>query len=390
MDWLDLFVAAAVLLAAVHGARVGAVVQLTSFAGFLAGIAVGATLVVLIDPHVGGAVAKTAVALVLLIVPATFLGAIARQLGARLWRLVRRLHFGMADALCGVAIAVGGTLVVCWLLASILVDGDVPALSRQIEGSALLKRVDAVMPPVPDTFAALERYLSASGFPEVFVNALPESYGPAHLASMAQRAQAVARAGPATVKVIAIGCGQEQEGSGFAVGAHLFVTNAHVVAGTRDISVEALHGQTAAATVVEFDPRFDLAILSAPALSTPVLRVDPRLVQRGVPAVVLGYPEGGPFDARRAGVTARFEAEGRDIYDRQLTTRTVYQLQAVVRPGNSGGPLIDAHGEVIGVVFSRSASNPDVGYALASPGVLQRVRATEADARPTSTEGCTS
>ncbi|MCU1491517.1 MAG: Colicin production protein, partial [Acidimicrobiaceae bacterium] len=130
------------------------------------------------------------------------------------------------------------------------------------------------------------------------------------------------------------------------------------------------------------------AVLETAPLGIPALQVDPNDVERGVPAGVLGYPGGGPFVAREAGVTARFDAQGRDIYNNELTQRIVYQLQAVVRPGNSGGPLVSTAGEVIGVVFSRSASNPDVGYALASPGVLDRVHLAEANLRPTSTQGC--
>ena len=80
-----------------------------------------------------------------------------------------------------------------------------------------------------------------------------------------------------------------------------------------------------------------------------------------------------------AGVMAEFEAEGRDIYGQGLTVRDVYEIQAIVRPGNSGGPLVQPDGQVIGVVFSRSTTNGDIGYALASPGVLSRVDQAEAD-----------
>ena len=360
-----------VVLAAVHGARLGAVIQLLSFGGFLLGLALGAVLVLLVGPHVSGQLAKTLIALVLLTVPATIFGGIGRQVGTGAWRVVRHLRFGALDAICGVLIAVAGTLVVCWLFASILVNSSLLSVSRQIGGSAILGRVEQVMPPVPNAFATVERYLSASGFPQVLANVLPESFGPVQSASAGQLRAAVADDGASTVKVVAIGCGEEQEGSGFAVSPTLFVTNAHVVAGTHEISVQAPNGRTGAATVVEFDPRFDLAVLETAPLGTPPLRVDPAVVERGGPAVVLGYPGGGPFDARRAGDHRALCRRGPGHLRRtSSTSRTVYELQAVVRPGNSGGPLVAPSGEVIGVVFSRSASNPDVGYALASPGVL--------------------
>ena len=268
-------------------------------------------------------------------------------------------------------------------------SGACSALASQIDRSRILRHVDAVLPPVPDAFAVVQRYLVASGFPEVLVNDFVQSAGPVRTASAKQRAEAVAAAGAATVKVVAFGCGQEQEGSGFSAAPGIFVTNAHVVAGTHDITVEARDGRAAAARVIAYDPRFDLAVLQSAPLGTPTLRIDGGDVAPGTAAVVLGYPEGGPFQAREAGVAARFVAVGRDIYDNALVSRSVYQLQAVVRPGNSGGPLVTPQGEVIGVVFSRSASNPDIGYALASPGVLSRVRAARSDSRTVGTQNCT-
>ena len=151
------------------------------------------------------------------------------------------------------------------------------------------------------------------------------------------------------------------------------VTNAHVIAGIPRPQVEDGAGFHPT-TVVYFNPSFDLAVLRVSGLSEPPLTLDPTDVGRGTQAAVLGYPGGGSFTADPAGVMAEFEAEGRDIYGQGLTLRSVYEIQALVRPGNSGGPLVEPNGEVIGVVFSRSTTNADVGYALASPGVLSRVQ----------------
>lgn len=390
MNLLDAVVGVLCLLVAVRGARLGATTQLLTFGFALAGLGVGALLVRLTAPRLDSAAAQLVVALALLVIPAACLGAVGRVVGGGVRRLARRLRVGVLDALAGAVISVAGMLVVFWLLASIFATSSFVALDHQIDGSAILRRVEATMPPLPSTFATAQRYLAASGFPPVLVNALPASAGPVVVADAAERASASRAAGAATVKVLAIGCGEEQEGSGFAVAPGLFVTNAHVVAGTQQVTVFAPDGRSGSAKVVEFDPRFDLSVLETSPLGTPVLRIDPDEVGEGVPAVVLGYPGGGPFQADVAGISARFEAEGRDIYDAAITDRLVYQLQAVVRPGNSGGPLVSPSGEVIGVVFSRSASDSDVGYALASPGVWSRVRAAEADLHPVSTESCTS
>lgn len=389
MDALDIVLVVLLVLAAIHGGRLGASVQLLSFVGLFVGLIVGAGLVHLVAPTFSSTAVETIVAIVLLTVPASLFAASGHRIGLRVARLAQRFRIGAVDVVGGVFIAVAGTLVLCWLFASILVNTQLSTLASQIDRSRILRHVDAVLPPVPETFAAVQRYLAASGFPQVLINDFPQSAGPVHTATARQRAQAIAAAGAATVKVVAIGCGQEQEGSGFAVGRGIYVTNAHVVAGTHEVTVEAPNGQMGTARVIEYDPRFDLAVLQTRPLGTPSLQIDPAEVSANTVAVVLGYPEGGPFQAREAGVAARFVAVGRDIYDTAVVSRTVYQLQAVVRPGNSGGPLVTPGGEVIGVVFSRSASNPDIGYALASPGVLQRVQSAEAHLQPTSTEGCT-
>ncbi|HEY5251491.1 MAG TPA: trypsin-like peptidase domain-containing protein, partial [Acidimicrobiales bacterium] len=198
---------------------------------------------------------------------------------------------------------------------------------------------------------------------------------------------AVAAAGSSTVKIVGEGCGQIQEGSGFVVAPGLVVTNAHVVAGIAHPTVEDGAG-THDTTVVYFDPSFDLAVLRTD-VSEPALALDPQTVPRSTQGAVLGYPEGGPFMDVPAGVMAEFQAQGRDIYGQGLTVRDVYEIQAVVRPGNSGGPLVLPNGEVIGVVFSRSTTNGTIGYALTSPGVMTRVHQAEAATSAVGTGGCT-
>jgi uncharacterized membrane protein required for colicin V production len=388
VDVLDGIILVALAAAAIHGARRGAAAQLTTFAGFVGGLALGVVLVLAVAPRVHGSTEKTVVALALLLVPSAVLAAFGRRLGEMVGARLRRQHTGWLDAGLGSALALAGTLVVFWLFASVLIDSSTPTVSAQIGRSVIVRAIGRVMPPVPDEFAAVERYLATSGFPVVLVDALPEPVGPVRLPSGAQVAAVERLVDASTVKVTAFGCGDiEQEGSGFVVAPGLVVTNAHVVAGTDRIEV-VLAQQTYPATPVLFDPVLDLAVLRTRPLGVPVLRLDAGFVERGTPAVVLGYPDDGPLRVGKAGVQARYVAEGRDIYDSALSTRTVYTLEAIVRPGNSGGPLASTSGEVIGVVFSRSASDPDIGYALASPAVLRGVEALGPSSGAVSTESC--
>jgi S1-C subfamily serine protease len=167
----------------------------------------------------------------------------------------------------------------------------------------------------------------------------------------------------------------------------IVVTNAHVVAGIKHPVVIDQSGRHATVTIL-YDPRLDVAVLRVPGLADPSLRLDSSLVARGTQAVWLGYPGGGPFTYGPAGVMAAFDATGLDIYGNAQVTREIYELDAIIRPGNSGGPLVLPDGEVVGVVFARSTTNSNVGYALSSPAVLSEVQKAETSGSPTSDGAC--
>jgi S1-C subfamily serine protease len=385
---VNVVVVIVVALAAIRGLRLGAIVQVLSYGGFLVGLYLGALLASVTVRWVHSQPARTAVALVTMLGLATLCGVAGRIVGSLAFLRVHRGRLGIIDSALGVVVAVVASLLVVWLLASTLINSSSLSLNASIADSSIIRSLDNVLPAPPSVFSRVQSFLSSEGFPPVFAQLAPASAGPVALPGNAQLQQAVAHAGNSTVKIIGDGCGQIQEGSGFVVAPGLVVTNAHVIAGIPHPMVEddaGLHPTT----VVSFDPSFDLAVMRVEGINEPSLVLDPVQVARGVQAAVLGYPGGGPFTAVAAGVMADFEAEGRDIYGQGLTVRNVYEIQAVVRPGNSGGPLVQPDGEVIGVVFSRSTTNGDIGYALASPGVLSRVTSASRLTNPVGTGGCT-
>lgn len=379
MDLLDGIVVVLCVAAFVHGLRLGAAVQILSFVGGLIGLVLGVLLVTLVAPHVAGNFAKTFVSLLLLLLPCGIVGGAGRQLGARLWGKMRGRALARVDSGAGAAIAVAGLLVFVWLLATVMVNSPVASISNEIENSAIVQGMGKVMPELPTSeLASLERLLTANGALPLVIPPGPVS--PVTLPGSALVSAAVQRDGLSTVQVTAFGCAQGllvEKGSGFVVGPDLVVTNAHVVAGSNRIVVSDEAGFHDAYPLL-FDPRFDLAVLRVPGISDPALRLDPSYVGRGTQSVVLGYPLGRPaLNAQPAGVMLLLDASGYDIYGNVLTVREMYEIQSLVRQGNSGGPLVEPNGEVIGVVFSRQAANDRIGYALASPGVLQRVRLAE-------------
>jgi S1-C subfamily serine protease len=189
------------------------------------------------------------------------------------------------------------------------------------------------------------------------------------------------------VKVAGQGCGGIVEGSGFIVEPGLIATNAHVVAGIRHPYVQDANGEHGG-SVIWFDPNLDFAVVRVSNLAGKPLLISSKAAESGTPAAVVGYPGGGAFNASSAAVLDSFTASGRNIYGKGNTNREVYEIQADVIPGNSGGPLIDKTGTVIGVIFAESTSYKHVGYALTTPAVTSAIAQAVRHNQPVSTGKC--
>ena len=164
------------------------------------------------------------------------------------------------------------------------------------------------------------------------------------------------------MKIQGYGCGGIVFGSGYPVGPGMVLTNAHVVAGTQGTTVKSTSGRSLSARVVLFDPERDVAILYVPRLALAPL--NEAAAQAGTQGAAIGYPGGGAETAEPAVVNGQFQAQGRDIYGQNLVVRSIWTTRANVQPGNSGGPLVDLNGSVIGVIFAASTSQQGTAYAL--------------------------
>lgn len=388
MNVVDIVIVVVLVGAAFHGLRLGALVQVLSFGGFLLGITLGALLADAVAPSIHSTTLRAAVALMLVIGLGIVLGVVGRVLGSMGNRAARRVRLGRVDSIAGVAVAVVAALLSTWLVANELARTQFTSLSSAVQRSSIVRAVDSVMPPLPDFYSKIQSLLSGTGFPPVFSELEP----PPLRASAPSSAYADSLAAPAeasTVKVLGQACGYLQEGSAFVVARNLVVTNAHVVAGEPSTSV-VVQGGTYGATVVLFTPTFDLAVLRTNAPLGPPLTLDPGTVRHGDEGAIIGYPENGTLTVTPAAVDGIITAQGRNIYNQGTVSRQVYQVDANVQPGNSGGPLVGSNGQVVGVVFSRSTVYTDVGYALTSPGVLTRVDQARSRTAPAGTGACVS
>lgn len=295
-------------------------------------------------------------------------GSLGSSLGYWVGQLVHRGVIRSAGAwevnrVLGAVISGVAVLAVSWFLGLSFANGPSAAVSQQVQRSAILRRIDSYFPQPPGFLATVEQVLSGLPFPRVFAGLEPTTTPLALPPDCVAEAQgACVAAAKATAKVQSLGCGGIVTGSGFPVAPDYVITNAHVVSGTRAHTLITTDGRNLRATVVLFDPNRDVAILHVPGLGYGALRTADGA--RGTQGAVIGYPGGGDEKSGPAVIDDEVMAQGRDIYNQGFVTRQVFILQANVIPGNSGGPLIDLHGDVLGVVFAASSSNPDQAYAL--------------------------
>jgi S1-C subfamily serine protease len=391
MDTLDVVLLLACVAFGFSGYRQGFLIGVLSFAGFLGGGAIGAHYAPSLHSHLHIGLGTALFGLLVVIVAAGIGQLITASVGVALRRRISWTPARTLDSLAGAFVSVASLLLVAWLIGTALVNSGGTDLSHQVRRSAVLGAVDDVIPSSAQTwFSSFRRLLDTDGLPEVF-----GGIGGEHVNSVAPpnprlaHTRAVRRAEPSIIKVtgVAPSCSRRLEGSGFVISTDHVLTNAHVVAGVTQPSVQTADGVQHAARVVRYDPQRDVAILDVPGLGEAPLHFGSP-VGEGHDAVVAGFPEDGPFSAGAARVRGVERARGPDIYQEREVTRQIYALYATVRPGNSGGPLLSRAGQVLGVVFASSTDDAHTGYALTAAEVASDVRAGESASGAVSTQGC--
>jgi S1-C subfamily serine protease len=387
---VDVIVLVLLVFAAARGWHRGLLGQMFElgggFLGLLSGIALG--------PRIAGAFTQTAgiegalISLAVVIVLVSIGQTAGFMVGHGFGSYARRARLGTLNQGLGSGFGILIIFVTFWLVGSLLVQIPSRPVARAVQHSTLLRRVNRVLPAPPNLLAYFGQYLRTSGFPQVFAG-LPPAIGPAvDLPSNRAARQAVRAAAESTVRVVVPACGSTQLGSGWVAADGTVVTNAHVVAGGDEVTVQDGDGDHAG-TVVLYDPATDVAILSVDGLAGPPLDLEVAPQDRGAGGATLGYPGGGDLTFHPAAVQGRYPAVGLDIYARSQVRREVYELRSPVREGDSGGPFVLPNGDVAGVVFAASTTDGGTGYALTAAEVAEEIRAGIGRTEPASTGGCT-
>ena len=379
MNVLDLVVVLAMVVAVVGGWRLGLITRALGWVGAALGVAVGISLVPALSRWLSpstdaGVVLLTAGSFILLV---SIGQAIGVAIGSRLRPAVHEEGLRRVDAAGGSVLGAVGVVVIVWLLLPLLAgtEGWVSATTRS---SVIARGVTDLLPPPPDSVARLERDLANGNFPQLFAGLRPAPELPAPPEGSPVGPEVLEAALASTARLQGTACGFVQSGSGFSVGDGLWVTNAHVVAGTGGTTLSTPDGATGTGRVVAFDPRTDLAVVRSDDLRRPALPLGES--SEGDQGLVLGYPGGGSIEPSPYLVGEMLTATGYDIYDRDLVRRELLILASDLEPGDSGSALIDADGRVVGAAVAVAPDRPGVAYALGSQSVGGLVSVAGADA----------
>jgi len=390
VDLLDLVIVLLLVGAFFSGWRRGVTWVGLSFLGLLVGLVIGAAIAPGIAHSLGGHTPNTE-ALIgtgVLLSSVALVQGVGTAVGYRVRVAALRTQFAQLDSVLGSALAALGVLVGAWYLGLTFAQSPFTRLDKQISGSAILRALDDIAPRPPAFLGSLENLLRASEFPNPFAGLAPQTLPQVDLPADVDT-PGIRHASVSVSKVVSRACNGFEAGSAWPLGGDLLVTNAHVVAGGSDVTVQAPQHQPLAATVVLFDPDVDVAVLHVPGIgldALPMATSDPAPRTTGA---VIGYPLGRDESVVPAAVRGTEQAQGRDIYGSGLVRRDIVVLTARIVPGNSGGPVVDRNGVVVGLVFAASTLDDTEGYALALSQIRADLDSARGRSQPVSTQDCT-
>ncbi len=383
MTFVDWLIVVFTLLLALRGYMRGFLVGALSLIGFGLGAYVGTRVGPLLLPHGDHSPYAALFGLAGALLAGGVLASGFEGLGLSARRVVRIPGFAFLDGILGAALTACVALGIAWIIGAIVLQSSGSSqLRADVQRSSILSELNHILPPSGPILNALAR-----------IDPLPSVTGPPANVPRPTRAilaaPGVRSATRSVVRVLGSACGLGIEGSGWTAGPDLVVTNAHVVAGETDTVVQ-VHGTgpSLRAAPVVFDPHNDIAVLRVPGLSEPALSLA-SAPHAGVAAAILGYPLDGPFreEPGRLGQTQLTRTE--NAYGNGPVLRQITSLRGLVRPGNSGGPMVDSSGQVVATVFAAITNAPpgQAGGFAVPDGVVRHELAKAAGAHHTVTSG---
>lgn len=359
MTFVDLIIIGFTILMAIWGFARGLIVGALSLVGFGGGAILGSRLGPMVLEQGSRSPYAPLVTLVAALVVGGILATVGETLGVRLRSRLGR-SIGALDGLGGAVLVACVGLLLVWIAGAVALQtpgaGDV---RRDIQRSQVLQALNRTLPPSGPILNALARF---DPVPRIDAPA-PDLRRPPP--GIARDADVEAAAG-SVVRVLGTACGLSIQGSGWVAQEGVVVTNAHVVAGQDDTAVQVQgEGPAFEATPIHYDPKNDLAILSAPEIAgVPPLELHDS-ANPGRPAAIVGFPLNGPLNIKPGRLGETIGVRSQDAYGRGPVNRRITLLRGAVRSGNSGGPMIDSSGRVVTTIFAAAAEGGEsAGYGI--------------------------
>ncbi|MCD4532735.1 MarP family serine protease [Nocardioides sp. cx-169] len=388
MNGLDWLLVLLVLAYALSGYWQGFVTGAFATTGLLLGGLLGIWLAPVLLGDVDPALMVSLGALFIVILCASLGQASFQYAGAKVrdritWQPMRAL-----DAVGGAALSALAVLLVAWALGVAVSGSRIGSVTPLVRSSSVLSAVDRALPQAASgVLQSFNDVVGTSFFPDYLEPFAPERIvevgpGPRRLLNDPD----VLAAQESVLKVLGTNsCGRGVEGSGFLYAPDRLMTNAHVVAGVEDPEV-VVGDSSVDADVVEYNADLDIAVLAFESDQIPVLRFAQSKPGDGV--AILGYPQDGPFDVQPGRIRDDQKLRSPNIYGDGTVIRQVFSLRGLVRPGNSGGPIVTSKGDVAGVVFAASVTDKDTGYALTAAQVAESAAVGRTNTETESTGEC--
>jgi S1-C subfamily serine protease len=394
MNFIDIFIAAAFLIFGWIGFRRGILRTILSIIGLIVGGAAGAiatpSIQSLISNNAFGF--KPTIGLTSIILGASLGMFLFGVLGSFLRVVLLPLPFMKTiDSLIGFGLAIIAVASISSTLSSAAEVIPNKTVNNLFSQSQLISQIDQYLPErFKDAAQKIQNVITDSPLPEVFKSLVESRITPTQLETDVAIPEIVTKSVASTVRIdgIAESCSAAMVGTGFIVSPERVITNAHVVAGVKEPVITLFNSQTQlGGRVIAIDRKKDIAIIFVPGLTGEKLTFIGPVTPNEI-GFVVGYPNGGNLRTMPVSVTSEFESIGTDIDGNGETRREVIVFGGDVKPGNSGGPLLNDQGQVLGVVFAADAENKNTGYALAPSEVAKLVSETSSVMQAIETGEC--
>lgn len=388
MNIVDFIVLVMLIMSFVRGYQIGVVRQLGSTLGFASGVLLSIPIGNWLAGYANDDVLQTLISTSVLLLLSFGFMTVGEYIGMRLklvilkGRILNRFDNAIGVILAGITVLLG-----LWVGIALTALMPTNSIQRTIRASYTFNLIDQHLPPASQLLSALNHLVNINDTPLIFSGREPSSEANKVLPPLSNYNAVITGISTSVVRIQGLGCGGIASGSGFVYARNRVVTNAHVVAGVKNPKIYDTNG-THDATVVAFDPEYDIAILAVDGLAGAPLTLESTPVANGTIVLSVGFPGGGKQTPQVAAVLDTVNAVGRDIYLRYKTIRNIYVLQASLIPGDSGGPVLDTQGRVTGVVFGTSTTYNNIGYALTLPQIMPSLTAGRTAQTAVTTGAC--